>query len=95
MDIVVVKHNEANKPMHYGPYTLGNVTPPDECYVPHLFSHHQATKEYNQIDRDIYESRQKSRPADRKKTPKSVLYGLALAGVATAFFLIKKFIFKK
>ena len=92
---VVVKYNEANKPMHYGPYTVGNIIPPDKCYEPHLYSHYAATLEYNQMDRDIYQSQQSAKPADRLKTPKSVWCGLGLAAATTAFFLIKKFIFKK
>ena len=90
-----MKQNEANKPMHYGPYTAGNIVPPDYCYEPKLFSHYQATLEYNQIDRDIFDAKSKSKPADKSKTPKSVLYGLALAGLTAAFLLIKKFVFKK
>lgn len=92
---VVVKYNEANKPMHYGPYTVGNIIPPDKCYEPQLYSHYTATKEYNQMDRDIYQAKENAKPADRLKTPKSVWWGLALAGLTTAFFLIKKFVFKK
>lgn len=92
---VVVKQNEANKPMHYGPFVAGNIVPPDKTYEPQLYSHYTATKEYNQMDKDIFESKNKSKPADRLKTPKSVLYGLAIAGITAAVFLIRKFIFKK
>ena len=92
---IVVKPNEANKPMHYGPYTAGNIIPPDYCYEPRLFSHYKSTLDYNEMDRDIYQAKDKSKPADRKKTPKSVWCGLILAGVTATIFLIKKFIFKK
>ena len=92
---IVVKHNEANNPMHYGPYTVGNIIPPDKCYVPELFSHLKATKEYNQINTDIYEASKKSPPADRNKTPKSVIAAFALGATALAIFLVKKLIFKK
>jgi len=92
---VVVKPNDANKPMHNQPYVLGYIAAPDSHYVPRLFSHYEATKSYNKMDQDIFEAKNKAKPADRSKTPKSVLYGLGLAALTTIFLLIKKLIFKK
>ena len=64
---VVVKENIANKPMHNPPYVLGVIQAPDYHLEPELYSHFKATKEFNQISNDIFEKKQKEKPADRKK----------------------------
>lgn len=92
---IVVKSNDANKPMLYPPYTIGNVIPPDEMYSPRLFSHWEATQKYNKMDQDIYEAQKYAKPADLNKTPKSVIWGVGIAGILGVCYLIKKFIFKK
>lgn len=92
---MVVKSNDANKPMLYPPYTIGNVIPPDEIYNPRLFSHWEATKKYNQIDQDIYVAKKHAKPADLNKTPKSVIWGGIVAGVLGICYLVKKFVFKR
>ena len=69
---VVVQDNAANKPMHNAPYVVGHLDAPDEHYIPHLYSHYKATKDFNALDKDIYEQTAKHKPVDRKKTPTSV-----------------------
>ncbi len=90
-----MKPNEANKPMHYGPYTAGNIIPPDYCYEPRPYSHYQTTLAYNELDRDIYQTKDKSKPADRSKTPTSVWCGLGVGGAATATHCFKKYVLKR
>ncbi|MBQ8168340.1 hypothetical protein IJZ97_02865 [bacterium] len=86
---IVVKENVANKPMHYGPYVLGEISAPDSHYIPMLYSHYEATKDFNKLDSDIYQKQSQSKPADRKKTPKSVIYGAIVLALVTAWQLIK------
>ena len=85
---IVVKENIANKPMHNGPYVVGEISVPDSHYIPELYSHYQATKDFNQLDRDIYQTQEQSKSADRKKTPKSVIY----AGIGVALLAVWKLI---
>lgn len=91
---VVVKENIANRPMHNEPYVAGILDAPDSHYQPVLYSHWQATKDFNRLDQDIYEKKSKSKAADSKKTPKSVLWGLGAAGVFVLFRTLKH-VFKK
>ena len=84
---VVVKENILNKRMTYEPrFVLSAIAAPDSHYEPELYSHKKATQNFNQIHRDIYDSMQNSKPADRKKTPKSVL---AIFGAGTAYIAYK------
>ena len=87
MEDVVVKENVLNKPMYNNPrYVLGEVPAPDSHYVPVLYSHYVATKNLNQINQDIYEAQKNAKPADRKKTPKSILL---LLGAGLTYGLVK------
>ncbi len=91
---VVVKNNIANKHMHNGKYVLGVIPAPDEHYVPVLYSHHQATKDYNKLNADIYTERGKYKPIDRKKTPTSVFYVLGATALALLYKLTKHIVKK-
>ena len=87
MNDVVVKENVLNKPMYREPhFVLGEVPAPDSHYIPVLYSHHIATQNFNQINQDIYEAQQNSKPVDRKKTPKGVWL---LLGTGAAYGLFK------
>lgn len=92
---VVVKENVLNKNMTYSPrFVLGEVPAPDYHYEPELFSHHKATKNFNQIHQDIYESVQSSKPADRKRTPKAVLAIFGIGGLFGIYKLVRRLIKK-
>lgn len=91
---VVVRENIANKPMHNPPYVVGVLSAPDSHYQPILYSHYQATKDFNQLDRDIFTEREKHKPADRKKTPISVFVAAGIALVFAGIKTIKHFVKK-
>lgn len=83
-----------NQHMKNPPLNVGVIIPPDSHYTPVLYSHTKASRDFNQLDHDIYQSVQKSERVDRKKTPKSVFVTLGLAALASGFALVKK-LFKK
>lgn len=91
---VVVKENIANKPMHNPPYVAGVLSAPDSHYQPVLYSHWQATRDFNQLEHDIFIEQSKHKRADRKKTPKSVFCVLGAAALLV-MWKIGKHIFKK
>ena len=93
---VVVQENPANYPMYNEPpYVLGEISVPDSHYVPELYSHYKATVDYNQLDKDIFEKANKSKPYDRKSTPLSVkIFGGCLASFGL-YKLIKHLVLKK
>lgn len=91
---VVVQENPANKNMHNPNYVAGIIPVPDSHYTPVLYSHYQATKEFNQLTQDIYEAKGNVKPADRKKTPKSVFFAVGAAAIY-ALWKFAKHIFKK
>ncbi len=71
---VVVRENIANSNMKNPPYVVGVIPVPDGHIEPVLYSHVQATKDFNQICEDIFVQKNKHKSADRKKTPKPVIY---------------------
>ena len=83
-----------NSHMKNPPLNVGVIIPPDSHYTPVLYSHTKASRDFNQLDHDIYHSVQKSERVDRKKTPKSVFAALTLSALAIGFILLKK-LFKK
>ena len=94
MEYVVVKENVLNRPMYRETrFVLGEVPAPDSHNVPVLYSHHIATQNLNQINRDIYEAQKHAKPADRKKTPKGIFVllgaGLTYGAVKLVKHLIK------
>ena len=94
MNEVVVKENVLNKPMYYEPhYVLGEVPAPDSHYVPVLYSHHIASENLKQIDRDIYEAKKEYKPADTPKTPKGILFALG-AGVVYGIVKLVQYLIK-
>lgn len=92
---VVVRENIANSNMKNPPYVVGVVPVPDKHLEPVLYSDIQATKEFNQICEDIFVQKNKHKPADRKKTPKPVLYTLIAAAGFGIYKILKHLIFKK
>lgn len=92
---VLVKDNIENRPMHYPPYVLGEISAPDDHYKPHLYSDYKATKDHSTLNQDIFEKTKEHKPIDRKKTPTAVFVALGTAALLTTWLLIKKFIFKK
>jgi len=91
---IVVKENIANKPMQNAPFVLGSVPAPDYLPSPELYSHYKATKSFNAINEDIYQTRKNSSPIDREKTPKSVVCILAAGLVYGIWKTVKHFVKK-
>lgn len=91
----VVKENIANKPMHNPPYVLGVIQAPDKHIEPVLYSHFQATKDFNKISNDIFVQKQKEKAADRKQTPTGVRCTFGAAAAFGLYKLIKHRFFKK
>lgn len=83
-----------NQNMKNPPLNVGIITPPDSHYIPVLYSHTQASKDFKQLDYDIYNSVKKSERIDKKKTPTSVFVVLGLSAIAICYTFIKK-LFKK
>lgn len=83
-----------NQHMKNPPLNMGVIIPPNSHYTPVLYSHTKASRDFNQLDHDIYHSIQKSERIDRKKTPLSVFAALGIALSAFCIVGIKKLIKK-
>ncbi len=89
----VVVENPANEPMKIGNYNAGVISTPGMHYTPVLFSDYECTRQFHQMERDVYEHKKKNNGFGRDlKTPKSlyVILGLPLvllggAGVCKFF----------
>lgn len=77
--------NTTNSHMNNQPYTVGVLPVPDRHYEPVLYSHQQATKNFNKICEDIYIKQSKSKKTE-KTTPKSVV---CLSGAALLYGIYK------
>lgn len=86
--------NSTNAHMKNPPLNMGVIIPPDDHYKPMLYSDREASKAFNQLDHDIYQSVKKSEKANNKKTPKSVFWVLGLGSLAIAFTFLRKLIKK-
>ncbi len=82
--------NSVNINMNNAPLNLGVITPPDSHYKPVLYSHAQASKDFNKLNNDIYVSIKNSESIKKRKTPKSVFVTLGLGALAVCFPLVKK-----
>lgn len=86
--------NSTNAHMKNPPLNMGVIIPPDDHYKPVLYSDREASKAFNQLDHDIYQSVKKSEKANNKKTPKSVFWVLGLTALALCIKPVRK-LFKK
>ncbi|MDR1327712.1 MAG: hypothetical protein LBJ74_04825 [Heliobacteriaceae bacterium] len=75
--------------MKVPPLNMGELIPPDSLVKPVLYSHVKATQEFNALDRDVYQTVKRTTPGNKKKTPKSVFWGLGAAIVAGLLILKK------
>lgn len=81
-----------NQHMKNTSFNVGIIQPPDSHYKPVLYSHVQASRDFNRLDEDIYQSMKSYEGTDTRKTPKSVFVFLGLASLALAFPYLKKLI---
>lgn len=72
------------------PLRVGVLDAPDAHYRPVLYSHTQATKQFNDLSVDIYKRQCATKPEDRHKTPKSIICALIVGAVAILLPLLKK-----
>lgn len=79
-----------NRNMKNAPLNVGVLTPPDSYFKPVLYSHIQATNEFNKLDHDIYISMKNTDTIERHKTPKSVFVTIGLGILALSFPFAKK-----
>lgn len=71
---------------------VGIINPPDRFYKPVLYSHVQATKDFNKLENDIYVSLKHSEKLEKRKTPPSVFVALGLGALAIGFPFLRKLI---
>ena len=86
----VVNNTTTNSHMKNPPLNMGVIIPPDAHYKPIIYSDHRATKEFNQLNQDIYTSAQKSKNIREKKTPLSVKILAGIAAIAATILIFKK-----
>lgn len=91
----VVKENIANNNMKNPPFVLGVIPAPDNIKKPVLYSHVQASQDFSKINEDIYISKKKHKPIDRKRTPQAVIYTVGTAALYGLWRLAKHIIKKK
>ncbi|MFI3300679.1 MAG: hypothetical protein R3Y28_04575 [Candidatus Gastranaerophilales bacterium] len=72
---------------------IGVLDAPDGHYKPVLYSHIEATKEYNQLEQDLYQKMKKIKKPE-KDTPKSVFAFLGVGALLVAIPRLCK-LFKK
>lgn len=65
------------------PLRVGVLDAPNDHYRPVLYSHVQATKDFNNMSADLYLKMRDATPEERHKTPTSI-YCLAGLGILTA-----------
>ncbi len=79
-----------NQHMKNTRFKVGVVAPADKYYKPVLYSEAQVARDFNQINRDIYDGRKKAKNPNEKKTPPSVFVVLGLGALAFLVALLKK-----
>jgi hypothetical protein len=81
-----------NQHMKNTGFNVGVVVPPDKFYKPVLYSDAKASRDFQQMNKDIYEGRKKAKKLNEKKTPTSVFVFLGIASLALAFPYVKNLI---
>ena len=79
-----------NQNMKHPALNVGIITPPNGFVKPVLYSHEQASRDFNRLNYDIYTSMKNTESIERRKTPKSVFAFLGIGSLALCFPLIKK-----
>lgn len=83
-----------NQHMKNTGFNVGTIVPPDKFYKPVLYSDAKASKDFQMLNKDIYEGKKKAKKLNEKKTPKSVFVFLGIASLATLLPFLKKLIKK-
>ncbi len=72
---------------------IGVIAPPAKLCKPVLYSHVQATKEFNEFDRNLHQQIKRTK-APTKDTPKAVYVFTALAAILLSIPFLRKIIKK-
>ena len=80
----------ANQNVKKTGFSVGVVVPPDGFHKPILYSDKIASRKFNILEKDIYQSVKKSKNKNEKKMPQSVYWFLGLGLLAIAFPFIRK-----
>ncbi len=83
-----------NNNMKNPPLNVGILTPPDRYNKPVLYSHVQASNDFNRLNHDIYTSMKNSETIEKRKTPKSVFVAIGIGTLTLCYPLLKKIIKK-
>ena len=81
-----------NSNMKNSALNVGILTPPDRYNKPVLYSHVQASNDFNRLNQDIYTSMKNSESIEKRKTPKSVFVALGIGTLALCYPILKKII---
>lgn len=81
-----------NQHMKNTNFHVGVVVPPDKFCKPVLYSDAKASRDFQMLNKDIYEGKKKAKNLNEKKTPISVFIFLGLASLALAFPFLRKLI---
>jgi hypothetical protein len=78
--------NEYNSNMKLGKNEVGTAVvglnrPPDSLLRPNLFNEELASKQFNQINHDIYQGTRKATPKNYREPEAPVKFGAAVAGL--------------
>lgn len=79
-----------NQRMKNPSLNVGIIVPPNDHYKPVLYSHVQASRDFQVLNHDLYVSMKNSEDIRKKKTPTSVFVALGLGALALCYPLIKK-----
>ena len=60
-----------NPNMKNSQLNVGIITPPNDHYKPVLYSHAQASRDFQVLNHDLYVSMKNSESIEKRKTPKS------------------------
>ncbi len=83
----------ANSHMKNSKPHVGVIDAPNGHYKPVLYSHAEATKQFNALDKDLYQQIKKiDKPT--KETPKSVYVFSAIGALLIAFPFLRKLVKK-
>ena len=79
-----------NSNMKNSPLNVGVIVPPNDHYKPVLYSHVQASRDFQVLNHDIYVGMKNAESIEKRKTPTSVLVALGAGALALCYPLIRK-----
>ena len=74
---------------------IGVLAVPDVTYKPRIFNRIEARKNFNKIDKDIYEEKEKISYEETVKTPKGIIAIVTIAALTILASFAKKYFKRK